>query len=111
MPDDVRADKLIAEDAFKRKEFTDALYAYVDALDKYPMWPEGHYNAALLAAEILDYEWASRHMRRYLVLAPDAKDASAAKDKYLLWQRLAKDQMERRMPQSPKKNASSDNSR
>jgi tetratricopeptide (TPR) repeat protein len=80
----------LAEDAFKRKDFVAALDAYVEALGMHPMWPEGHYNAALLAAELKDYELAARHMRRYLALAPDAKDASAAKDKYLLWQHKAK---------------------
>jgi tetratricopeptide (TPR) repeat protein len=91
MPDDVRADKATAEDAFKRKDFAAALYAYGDALDKFPNWPEGHYNAALLAAQVEDYEIAARHMRRYLTLNPDAKDAPAAREKYLLWQRKAKE--------------------
>ncbi len=91
MPDDARAFKVLAEDAFKRKDFPAALDAYCDALDKYPMWPAGHYNAALLAAEAEDYELAYQHMRRYLVLAPDAKDAAAAKDKLLLWQLKAKE--------------------
>jgi tetratricopeptide (TPR) repeat protein len=90
MSDDARASKAMAEDEFKRKEFGSALDAYLEALGKHPMWPEGHYNAALLAGEIEDYEVAAKHMRRYLALAPDAKDASAAKDKYLLWQRKAK---------------------
>ncbi len=90
MPDEARAYKALAEDSFKRKDYTAALEAYCDALDKHPMWPEGHYNAALLAAEAKDYELAAQHMRRYLVLAPDAKDASASKDKFLLWQLKAK---------------------
>ena len=90
MPDEARAYKALAEDSFKRKDYTAALDAYCDALDRHPMWPEGHYNAALLAAEAKDYELAAHHMRRYLVLAPDAKDASASKDKFLLWQLKAK---------------------
>lgn len=91
MPKEARTYKLVAEDAFKRKEFPAALDAYREALDKFPMWPEGHYNAALLAAEIEDFELAARHMRRYLMLAPDAKDAAAAEDKLLLWQHKAKE--------------------
>ena len=90
MPDDARAYKALAEDAFERKDFTTALDAFCKALDKYPMWPSGRYNAALLAAEAEDYELAAKHMRRYLVLSPDAKDAVAAKDKLLLWQLKAK---------------------
>ena len=90
MSDEARSCKALAEDMFKRKDFEAALDAFVEGLGKHPMWPEGHYNAALLAAEVEDYEVAARHMRRYLALAPDAKDASAARDKYLLWQRKAK---------------------
>ena len=90
MSDEARTRKALAEDAFKRKDFAAALDAYVEALGMHPMWPEGHYNAALLAAEVEDYEVAARHMRRYLALAPGAKDASAAKEKLLLWQHKAK---------------------
>lgn len=90
MPDEARAYKALAEDAFKRKEFPVALDAYIEALARYPMWPEGHYNAALLAAETDDYELAAHHMRRYLVLAPDAKDSAASKDKFFLWQLKAR---------------------
>jgi tetratricopeptide (TPR) repeat protein len=91
MSDEARTYRLLAEDAFKRQDIAAALEAYGDALDLYPMWPEGHYNAALLAAEIKDYGLAADHMRRYLVLAPNAKDARAAKDKLLLWQHKAKE--------------------
>ena len=91
MSKEVRTYKLVAEDAFKRKEFPAALEAYGKALDVFPMWPEGQYNAALLAAEIEDFELAAQHMRRYLVLAPDAKDVAAAEDKLLLWQHKAKE--------------------
>ena len=90
MPDEARAYKGLAEDAFKRKDYDAAFTAYCEALDRYPMWPSGHYNAALLAAEDGDYELAAQHMHRYLVLAPDATDAAAAKDKFLLWQLKAK---------------------
>jgi tetratricopeptide (TPR) repeat protein len=86
MPDDARAYRLLAEEAFKRKDLAGALEAYGVALGKFPLWPEGHYNAALLAGEAEDYELAAHHMRRYLVLAPEAQDASPAKDKLLLWQ-------------------------
>ena len=91
MTDEVLTLKLVAEDAFKQKDFSAALEAYRAALQKFPMWPEGQYNAALLAAEIEDYELAAQHMRRYLVLAPEAKDAAAAKGKLLLWQHKAKE--------------------
>jgi tetratricopeptide (TPR) repeat protein len=91
MPDDARALKLLAEEAFKRKDFVAALEAYGRALELFPMWPEGQYNTAMLAAEGNDYELAAHHMRRYLVLAPAANDAASAKDKLLLWQLKAKE--------------------
>jgi tetratricopeptide (TPR) repeat protein len=90
MSEEVRLSKALAEDAFKRKDFAAALEAYLDALGKHPLWPEGHYNAALLAAEVEDYELAARHMRRYIALSPDAKDVAAAEEKYLLWRHKAK---------------------
>ena len=90
MSDDARAYNALAEDAYKRKDLTAALDAYCNALDRYPMWPEGNFNAALLAAEAEDYGLAAQLMRRYLVLAPDAKDAAAAKEQFLLWQLKAK---------------------
>jgi hypothetical protein len=93
--DDARAYKTLAEDAFRRKDISASLTAYEDALGKFQMWPEGHYNAALLAAEIEDFELAALHMRRYLVLAPNANDAEAAKEKYLLWQLKAKQEAEK----------------
>ncbi|TSA41213.1 MAG: tetratricopeptide repeat protein [Verrucomicrobiales bacterium] len=104
MSEEARTYKVLAEDAFKRKDFTAALDAYCDALDKYPMWPAGQYNAASLAAEAEDYDLAAQHMRRYLVLSPDAKDAQAAKDKLLLWQHKAKEQS----ASAPSEPASSD---
>jgi len=91
MPDEARAFKVLAVDALERKDFAAALGAYGKALEKFPMWPEGHYNAATLAADKGDYEMAAHHMRRYLALAPNAKDAAAAKDKFLLWQLKAKE--------------------
>lgn len=90
MSDEVRTYKLLAEDAVRRKDFSAALDAYRTGLMKDPMWPEGQYNAALLAAEAEDYEAAANYMRRYLVLAPDAKDAPAARDNLLVWQHKAK---------------------
>ncbi len=90
MPETALTLKAVAEEAFKRKDFVAALHAYGDALDKFPMWPEGQYNAALLAGEVDDFELAAHHMRRYLALAPDAKDAPTAREKYLLWRHKAK---------------------
>ena len=89
MSDEARTYKLLAEDAARRKDLTAALNNYRLALAKYPMWPDVLYNAALLSAEFGDFKSAARHMRRYLVLAPGAKDAADARDKLLVWQHNA----------------------
>jgi hypothetical protein len=91
MSDEALTYKAVAEEAFERKDYPAALNAYCVALTKHTTWPEGHYNAALLAADAEDFELAAKHMRRYLVLAPDAKDAAAAKSKFLLWQHKAQE--------------------
>jgi hypothetical protein len=90
MSDEALTYKALARDASEREDFPAALQAYGKALEIHPMWPTGHYNAATLAAEAKDYKLAAYHMRRYLVLAPDAKDAAAAKEQFLLWQHKAK---------------------
>jgi len=58
---------------------------YDAALDAYPTWPEGQFNAALLCGETGDYEEAIQHMHNYLTLAPDAPYAPAARDKIVVW--------------------------
>ncbi len=92
MSDEALTYKALAKDASKREDFAAARAAYGKALEYYPMWPNGHYDAAVLAAEAKDYKLAAYHMRRYLVLAPDAKDADAAKEQLLLWQHKAKNE-------------------
>jgi hypothetical protein len=55
----------------------------------YPLWPEGHYNLAMLAGEIggrPGYDIAIFHMQSYLELLPEAPDARPAKDSIIVWQ-------------------------
>jgi len=78
--------QLGAEDALKQKQFNTAIDEYEAGLKIDPLWPEGHFNVALLYEELNDYEWAVWHMRAYLELRPDAPDAQAAHDQMLLWQ-------------------------
>jgi tetratricopeptide (TPR) repeat protein len=86
LSDDVRMHRLMAEDALKQKQFDQALAEYEAGLEIDPLWPEGHYNAALLYGELPEYEWAVWHMQAYLELRPDAPDAPQARDQLLLWQ-------------------------
>lgn len=89
--EEVRQHRLLAEDALKQRQFDSAVEEYEAGLAINPVWPEGHFNAALLCAEAGYFAEALRHMRAYLELSPDAPDAQQARDQIVLWQaRLAK---------------------
>ena len=52
LPDEVRQHRLLAEDAIKQKQFDTALKEYEAGVEAYPVWPEGHFNAAALYGEL-----------------------------------------------------------
>jgi tetratricopeptide (TPR) repeat protein len=82
MPDDAYAHKVLAEDAYRNKDLVKALDEYQLGIQVFPTWPEGQFNAALIAAELEIYRVAVQRMKEYLLLAPDAP---AAKDKIIIW--------------------------
>jgi hypothetical protein len=51
-----------------------------------PWWPEGHFNRALVLAEVERYTEATREMRKYLLLFPDAPNARTAQDQIYAWE-------------------------
>jgi tetratricopeptide (TPR) repeat protein len=85
MPDAVRVRRLMAEDAIKNQKPEKALTYYEQALDEYSTWPEGWFNAALVAGELGLYSDATDYMQNYLELVPDAKDAQSARDQLEIW--------------------------
>jgi len=85
LPDAVRIRRIAAEDAIKNSHPNAALEYYEEGLDLCPTWPEGHFNAGLIAAELGDYTDAVEHMQNYLELLPDATDAQSARDQIDLW--------------------------
>ncbi|MEW6720603.1 MAG: tetratricopeptide repeat protein [Thermodesulfobacteriota bacterium] len=89
LPEEARKYRVKAETAVGRKAFAEAADYYRDALGIAPWWPEGHYNRALILAELGRYGSAGREMKRYLLLSPDAPDARAAQDKIYEWEALA----------------------
>jgi tetratricopeptide (TPR) repeat protein len=89
LPEEVRLRRLLAEDAVKNKKPVEALNEYEIGLEFYPTWPEGHFNAALIAAELGDLANAVEHMQAYLELVPNAPDAQAARDQLAIWQHKA----------------------
>jgi tetratricopeptide (TPR) repeat protein len=90
--DEVRQYRLLAEDALNQKQFENAAAAYEAGLEIDPLWPQGHFNAAVIYGELKDYEDAVWHMRCYLELLPNAPDAQDARDQMLLWQGKLKQQ-------------------
>jgi hypothetical protein len=86
VPEEVRAQRLLAEAAFKEGKLGKALYHYETGVELYPVWPEGRFNAALISAELKFYVEAVEQMRAYLELAPDSPDAPSARDQIVIWQ-------------------------
>lgn len=84
--EEVRRYRVMAEDSFRNKKFDEAIHSYEAGLDLCPFWPDGHFNAALLCAEVGMYGPAVAHMKRYLALVPDAPDARTAQDKLYVWE-------------------------
>jgi len=85
LPDAARVRRMMAEDSIKNKKPGDALMYYEQALEAYPSWPEGWFNAALVAGELGRYDDAVDDMQNYLELVPNAKDAQAARDQMEMW--------------------------
>jgi hypothetical protein len=91
IPEEVRVQRMMAEDAFKSNKPDEALHYYEAGVQLYPTWPEGNFNAALIAGDLGYFDAAIEHMQAYLELVPDAADAQAARDKILIWQTKAKE--------------------
>lgn len=90
LPDQVQRFRVLAEDAVRNKDLEKAADCYEKGLDIYPLWPEGQFNAALICGEVGMYAKAITHMKRYLELSPDAKDAKAAQEKIYVWEEKVK---------------------
>jgi hypothetical protein len=92
LPEDVQRCRIMAEDAFKNKDFAKAIEYYEQGLEIEPLWPQGHYMAGLMYGETgQDYGIAALHMKRYLELVPDGEFAKVARDKMYLWEGKAKE--------------------
>lgn len=84
--EEIRRFQVMAVDAVREKHFGVAADDYLNALKITPWWPQGHFNAALLLAQIQYYGEAIEHMKKYLMLVPDAPNARAAQDQIYRWQ-------------------------
>jgi hypothetical protein len=79
-----------AEKAFHQHKFENAIVCYEEGLDIEPMWPQGHFNAACLCAEMGLYQAAVLHMECYLAMLPNASNATSATTQIRLWTQRVK---------------------
>jgi len=86
IPEEAQRHRVLADAAIREKRFADAANAYEDALDVAPWWGQGHFNAALVLAEIYYYRDAVNHMKKYLALTPGASDARQVQNKIYEWE-------------------------
>ena len=86
LPEDARRFRVQAELAVRERRYGDAAQRYGEALKIAPWWPEGHFNRALVLAELNRYSEAIRSMKRYLTLVPESPNARQAQDQVYAWE-------------------------
>jgi tetratricopeptide (TPR) repeat protein len=72
--------------AIENKNLPVAIDRYTDALKIAPWWPEGYLKRGQLLAEIGQDDAAVADMKKFLLLAPDAKEAREAQDNIYKWE-------------------------
>ena len=88
LPETVRKLAIQAEVAVDRGQYEAAAALYQDALRLAPWWPEGHFNRAIILSNLRRFKEAVAQMKKYLLLAPDAKDARTAQDNMYKWEAM-----------------------
>jgi hypothetical protein len=92
LPDQAQQFRVLAEDALRNKDLDKTADYYEQSLAIAPLWPQAHFNLALLYGELETYGLAVLHMKRYLELSPDAPDVQSAREQMIIWQsKLPKD--------------------
>lgn len=82
--------RVLAEEATRARDYARAIEEFEAALATDPMWPSGNFNLALLYETAEEWDEAVRYMRRFLLLEPDSREASAARDKIIAWEDRAR---------------------
>lgn len=82
--------RVVAEGATRARDYARAIEEFEAALETDPMWPSGNFNLALLYEATEEWDEAVRYMRRFLLLEPDSREATAARDKIILWEDRAR---------------------
>jgi tetratricopeptide (TPR) repeat protein len=86
LPDQAQQYRVLAEDALRNKDLYKTTDYYEQGLAIAPLWPQAHFNLALLYGELEIYGLAVLHMKRYLELEPDAPDAQSTREQMIIWQ-------------------------
>jgi tetratricopeptide (TPR) repeat protein len=81
---------IVQANAFtQKKDYAGAIDRYNKAIELDPVsYPEAYFNLALLSAQENRFKSAIGYMEKYLLLAPDAKDARSAQDKIYEWEAM-----------------------
>lgn len=79
---------IVQANAFtEKKMYNDAIRLYEQAIEvDQTAYPAAYSNLALLSAQVKQYNDAIYHMKKYLLLVPDASDARGAQDKIYEWE-------------------------
>jgi tetratricopeptide (TPR) repeat protein len=72
-----------------RLNYGEAIVYYSQAVALNPVaYPEGYYNYAIIASLAENYDLAILNMKKYLLLMPEAPDATSAQDKIYEWEAI-----------------------
>jgi hypothetical protein len=86
LPEEAHKYAVQGDFAVEKKNLDAAADRYADALKVAPWWPEGHFKRGLVLADLERYDEGIDEMKKFLLLAPEAKEARAAQDNIYKWE-------------------------
>ena len=86
LPEEAHKYAVQGDFAVEKKNLPVAEQRYADALKVAPWWPEGHFKRGLVMADLEQYNEAIGEMKKYLLLAPNGKEAREAQDNIYKWE-------------------------
>ena len=86
LPEEARKYALRGDVLTEQGKFEDAVKEYRKAVQAAPYIAKLYFNTAMIYGELKEYLQAIRNMKTYLLLAPEAPNARAAKDQIYKWE-------------------------
>ena len=86
IPEEARKYTLRGDVMTEEGKFDEAVKEYRQAVEAAPYIAKLHFNTAMIYGELKKYPQAIRYMKTYLMLAPEAPNARAAKDQIYKWE-------------------------